>query len=209
MIVELAGLPGVGKSTIAKALTKNGWEVIQADSRSELLWYNLLFVLNHPIRFFLLLGYIFSHANSFSEWYLLFMNSFLHVNAKYIKAKKHEKAIIDQGYTQNIVSFFTKPADTRAINQYLNTVLKPDLVIFLTAPQEIRKKRLRQRGYGIRDRSGNISTEQWLQAADENISTARECLQESTWQWEIITTTGGEREVVRSVQKRINDKPSL
>ena len=209
MTVELVGLPGVGKSTIAKALTKNGWEIIQADSRSELLWYNLVFLLYHPIRFFLLLGYIFAHANSFSEWYLLFMNNFLHVNAKYIKAKKYEKAIIDQGYTQNIVSFFTKPADTQAINQYLNTVLKPDLVILLTAPQEIRKKRLRQRGYGVRDRSGDISTQQWLQAADKNLSTACECLQESTWQWEVTTTTGEEREVVRSVQKRINDKLSL
>jgi len=50
MIVELFGLTGSGKSTIAGALESEGYITVRINSRLELLYLNIKFFLRFPIR---------------------------------------------------------------------------------------------------------------------------------------------------------------
>ena len=141
MIIELCGLPGVGKSTISSKLKKKGFRIIKVIGRRELLKLNLIFLLKHPIKFIKLLFFIVFNATSLHVFYLLFMNCFLKVNAKYMKAQKKESiAIIDQGYWQNILSVFSRRIDNSLFKKYISCFLESDLTIMITCNEKKRKK---------------------------------------------------------------------
>jgi hypothetical protein len=151
MIIEFYGLPGTGKTATAKKLEQEtDFNIVKIKTKQELIFFNILFLLKHPIKFFVLLYFIIVNSVSLKEFYYKFMNAFLNCNAKYQKSKKYKKAIIDQGYFQGILSIFNKEIKNTSLNKYLNIILKPDILFIFEAPQVVRDKRILERGYYIR-----------------------------------------------------------
>jgi len=165
MIIELVGLPGAGKTTFAKQLCEDKKHtLVRINGRSELLYYNLLFLFAHPYSWCAQLVWLFRHKGKPSLWYTKFTNLFLVHNAKYMKARQFRRAIIDQGHHQNILSLFDEVVDEKIINAYLCILPKPDLLCFLLVDDETRATRLHSRGYDTRDEEDESYRRAWEKA---------------------------------------------
>ena len=165
MIIELVGLPGAGKTTFAKQLCEDKKHtLVRINGRSELLYYNLLFLFAHPYSWCAQLVWLFRHKGKPSLWYTKFTNLFLVHNAKYMKARQFRRAIIDQGHHQNILSLFDEVVDEKIINAYLRILPKPDLLCFLLVDDETRATRLHSRGYDTRDEEDESYRRAWEEA---------------------------------------------
>jgi len=152
MIIELCGLPGSGKTTIAKKIEQEtSYKIIKIENKKELLYYNFLFFLKYPVKFFSLFFYVCKNSESWKEFYLKLMNTFFHHNAKYQKALRFNRAIIDQGYFQNFLSVFNKAIDSKLFHKYLKLILHPDKLYIIKINPRERENRLERRGYDFRE----------------------------------------------------------
>ncbi len=179
MIIELYGLPATGKTTAAKKMaTEEGWVIVGIKSRAELLYYNLLFKIKHPVKFLGLFCYLL-RLNPFWRWrlfYLKFMNTFLGHNAKYMKARKHEKAIIDQGHWQNIISVPERKLSEHELVRYTKYFMRPDKLLVFYEDKETRTARMGERGYGARERFGEEYVKNWEEVTEYNDELLRRSL---------------------------------
>ncbi len=196
MIVELVGLPGSGKTTFARRLTESeGWVLVSIGGPTELLFYNALFLLHHPMKFLCGLRWLSSHRGHRQLWYLKFVNLFLVHNAKYMKAGRYSRAVIDQGHHQNIISLFDTRVTDALLDSYAQSLPKPDLLCFFRADDETRTKRLTGRGYGARGEFNEDYREAWEEARAlhfEHLYISRDSLPFAT---EEITPDDGEKKL--------------
>lgn len=169
MIIEFYGLPGAGKTTITQKLAaKSDFKIIKIRSKKELAWYNFLFLIGHPAKFFATLYYLVASSTGWPIFYYKFTNTFLHHNAKYQKALREKHAILDQGYFQNILSVFEKPVSVCSLARYSKFFLKPDKLIILNLPPDDVSGRIGGRGYTARERFGQEYFRRWLETIKEN-----------------------------------------
>lgn len=171
MFIELYGLPAAGKTTVAKKMAaEEGWEIVGITSRAELLYYNFLFKIKHPLRFLYLFYYLlrFNPPWRWRLFYMKFMNAFLVHNAKYMKAAKYEKAIVDQGHWQNIISVPERKLSEAELLVYAKHFMRPDKLMVFSADRETRAERMRERGYGARERFGEEYGGRWQEIIEEN-----------------------------------------
>ncbi len=155
MIVELVGLPGTGKSTLARRLADDGrFTLITVRGTKEILWRNLCSLIVHPIRWTRLLILTLRNLGPRTLWYEKFVNLFLVANAKYHKARSCEYALIDQGYFQNYLSLYESSQSREEYLSPLASIAQSDVVIFFDIPERERQARLSKRGYGTRERMG-------------------------------------------------------
>jgi len=152
MIIELTGLPASGKTTIAKELRNHfDYEPTKITSRGELIWRNMVFITKYPLVSIRTLFYIFSNPVNPTILYYKFMNAFIQKNARYEKAKKMYRAVIDEGFFQNIYAIFEKTLSEKEILAYCLAMPKPDLLIILTPSKKELGEREVQRGYIARE----------------------------------------------------------
>ena len=162
MIIELFGLPASGKTTLAKLLSgQRGLEIIKIRNRAELIWYNFLFLIYHPAKFFILLGWLVRYVGSGKLFYFKLMNFFFDINARYQKAKMKKNGILDQGYFQNLLSLFEQEPGEAIMKSYLKILPRPDVLIILDIPVIDREEYIRSRGYFSRERMPDSYREQW------------------------------------------------
>lgn len=169
MILELTGLPGSGKTTFAKKLSeKEDWRLITIRRRGELLYYNAWFLARHPVFFFRGLRWLFQNLGRRELWYTKFMNLFLVHNAKYMKASRYPRAIIDQGHHQNVISLFDEMLPPTELRAYLRCLPPPDALLFFVADEKVRDQRLSARGYGVREGISDDVRALWRGSSEEN-----------------------------------------
>ena len=147
MVIELFGLPGAGKTTLAQALKEKGYIIIKVENNFELIFYNILFILLHPYNSFVIFSYIFQSSEDWKRFYPKFTNAFLQCNARYQKSKFFKKALVDQGFFQNIITIFEKKINKDKMGRFLRSLPRLDLLIVVEADEDLRKLRLASRGY--------------------------------------------------------------
>ncbi|MCK5510806.1 AAA family ATPase [Candidatus Parcubacteria bacterium] len=169
MLIELYGLPGSGKTTFAREITKErGYKIIKIRSKRELFFYNLIFLFKYPYKFFVQLFYLAGNSDNLKIFYFKLMNTFLDYNAKYQKAKKFENAILDQGYFLNVFAIFENKQTCEKMEKYLSYLLKPDLLIILDIPFSVSMERTKNRGYFAREDFSNEYKIKWQEAMKKN-----------------------------------------
>lgn len=177
MIIELFGLPASGKTSLAHSLSVRGFRIIKIRSRSELIFYNILFFFRNPIRFFRLLFWVLINIGDRRLFYLKMTNAFFNDNAKYEKAARHPKAVLDQGYFQNILSLFEKEfGRKKLLLAYAKIIPKPDLLLILDLPRPERERRAAKRGFFAREKFGKHYIENWKITLERNYLLFKESL---------------------------------
>ncbi len=174
MIIELYGLPGSGKTTYAENLAREkGIEIIRIKKKTDLIFFNFLFLFMFPIKFFILFFYVLINSTNIKMFYYKFMNTFLHHNAKYIKAvffRRDTDVIIDQGHFQNIISVFEKNLSQKSLKKYLNFLPKKNNLVIFDIPQNIRFERLSKRDFVMRSDFNQSYRQKWFQVIEYNDS---------------------------------------
>lgn len=169
MLIELYGLPGAGKTTLAKKLVEEkGYVIIKVRKKSELFYYNLIFLFKHPYKFFTMLFFVVKHSNNCKIFYYKLMNAFLGYNAKYLKALKYKNVILDQCYFLNAFALFDARVSETEMKKYFNLILKPDLLLVLDIPFELSLERAKERGYFAREDFGEEYKKKWQNAIEKN-----------------------------------------
>jgi hypothetical protein len=187
MVIELAGVPGAGKTTFAKRLAKMmGWKRVRIDGNGELYWYNFLFLLRHPVNALRQMVWLLSYRGERRRWRTKFMNLYLVRNARWMKARRMNQAIIDQGHLQNIVSLFNEAMSPDVIGAYLSLLPKPDHALIFAIPPQIAEMHMKRRGYGVREELDASARQRWLAAAHVNVGIL----------WSIIRKAGVAAELI-------------
>lgn len=179
-VLECIGLPGAGKSYIAKRLSKErGLPHIEIAARRERLVRALRFACFHPF-FFSRLMRILVKENYRSPRLLKhkLTTVFLDVLAHEEKAEK-EWGIIETGFFQLLLSLFEHPIEPRDIASVLSWLRKrPATVCIIEAPTETRSRRMAERGRV--PRAGLIAREEaraaWFALLEHNFRILRDCV---------------------------------
>jgi len=202
MILELFGLPAVGKSSLARELAKiENIENVKIRSIPELFLYNFLFFIKNPLRFFVLLNFTLVNLRPKRLAYYKFVNTFLQHNAKYEKARKYEIGVIDQGHSQNFLSLFEHELSDEQIKLYYKILPKSDLLIVVEVSEKERQKRLAGRDYGVRRFIGEEYFHNWESVIKENFNKLREFLTND----KKALFIDGEDDLERNVRKIIKE----
>ncbi len=145
MIVELFGLPGVGKSTYARTRAEaSEYTQVKFSKKGAVIWWCVVAAIIHPLIFFKHLTWCLMHnAHPFYVW-----NFFCVRIAKYTKASLATGTVlIDEGLLQNVLSFPSEKMDVAGMRRFLATVPTAHTVIVLTVGDAERQRRVQQRPY--------------------------------------------------------------
>jgi len=190
MIVEFCGMPGGGKSTIAKRLaSEEGFEIIMIE-KGELGWLSLQVFLAHPLWYVRLLGHIFMHAKDLSTLRYKIANLLLQAGAKYEKAKGYPKAILDQGYFQSLISIAENPISRRTMESLVRALPRPDTLVFFDVGADSSNERIEGRDYIVRRKEGDEAFKRRLAVMRQNAETLKTCLSGSMARQGIISADG-------------------
>lgn len=203
MVIEFCGLPGVGKSTIARALEEYGFVRVRIRGKGELFWYNFLYLVTFPCAFFKMLFIVFKVGLQHARFYRFFMNVFLDTNARIYKAKKgNAHMIVDQGHIQALFSLSYHKLSHDEVGTFLKYLPLPDKVFVFEAPADIRIAHLTERGYGPRE--GEEKTEGWFQYMESNMKTITEYfLQKKLYAVQVISTDKPVAAIVEEIRTAV------
>jgi broad-specificity NMP kinase len=168
MVIEFCGLPGVGKSTTARALEAHGFVKVRIGGVGELFYQNILYAFRFPLAWVKMLVCVLRSGFAHGRLYPLFMNVFLHTNARIMKARRTKAhAIIDQGHLQALLSLSYHDLTSKEVIDFLRYLPRPDRVVVCVAPDDVRSERITVRGYGPRDNEKHA--EAWLAHITHNM----------------------------------------
>ncbi|PLX27397.1 hypothetical protein C0583_03735 [Candidatus Parcubacteria bacterium] len=202
MIIEFFGLPGSGKSSIARKVSENSeFKLIKIRSRTELIKFNILFFIKNPYKFIWLFLLIVKNSSGLFDFYYKFMNSFLDYNAKLEKASREEYAIIDQGYFQNVLAVYKREIDKSVLRQYLKEIKKPDFLIIVDLDKKKRQERIIERGHGVKNVYSDKESDRWTERAEKSYQFFKENIKDLYSNYLIIDSSDS----IEDTSKKIID----
>lgn len=164
MIVELVGLPGSGKTTIAEAMRARGVVSVSIPSRTQLLCGAVAFWSLRPVLALNLVWHIMTRAPQ-EVRYELFVNGYLGYAARYRKARLLSRmgapVVLDQGFFQLFISLEDLSA------AFSEAFPKPDFLVAVEAPTSVREERMARRGWAPRGESGLEKRLMWERNAEK------------------------------------------
>lgn len=163
MLIELFGLPGSGKTTLAETMRARGAILVPTPSRASLARDASLFWFSHPLLALRLLTTILQRAPH-SVRYALFINGFVGYAARSRRARALSRAgaiaVLDQGFFQLLISLDELPP------ALLKLFPRPDLLVAVTANVSVREERMALRGWAPREELGHEVRLAWQQNAE-------------------------------------------
>ncbi len=170
MIIELVGLPGGGKTTLAERLADRGALIVKPPKGFRLLFESFRFTLRKPVHFFRILTETMRIVPKHLR-YSLFVNLVLVHAAKQEIAfrwtQKGRTAVIDQGFFQNSLAAFREAPTDAALEAYLRILPTPDVLLNVCVSQEERERQLTVRGRRPRQEYGKEEMERFEKVAIE------------------------------------------
>ena len=171
MIIELYGLTRSGKTYLAKKLNKKGFELASYNSKFLKYANSFIFFVRNPI----ISSDLIHRLNKFSNSSVSLMNLrkriklriirnilLLATMASYNKAQSsNEDIILDEGFFQIIHTIYEEKSSKERINEIMNIIPKPDLLVIINSPKKIRMKRLMDKGYPRKDEFGEKYFKEW------------------------------------------------
>jgi adenylate kinase family enzyme len=148
MVIELFGLPGAGKSTLAKELSE---KLPLPVVRLSLFWRIIhwkMSVFQFPREAFSVVRFLFRHGRT--HLCSFFMNGCVDRYGRFAYARKHG-GILDEGPLQNVLSFPSRTLFEREMDAIVASLPHPDVLIHVSADQETRRNRQVSRGRITRD----------------------------------------------------------
>jgi deoxyadenosine/deoxycytidine kinase len=158
MVIELFGLPGAGKTTLAHALSQElNLPLVHLSLWSRLLFWKHFFLTN-PKKAFAGVQFFFRHVLTGKS--RLFLYGCVDRYARFQKAMK-DSGIVDEGPLQNLLSFPSRVLFQKEADDIVAMLPHPDVLIHVSAPKDIRLSRQKDRGRMARN-------EVWEVYAKEN-----------------------------------------
>lgn len=189
MIVEFCGVPGGGKSTLARVFTQQypDVELVTLDTLRRLpeLWHSLRFTLKHPL-IMLRLFRLASHSSMPGLfWYSLHLT--LRACAKYQKASlvTGRITLVDEGLVHLLCTLPARPLSAQTIKELLRSLMLADVVCVAETGNF---HRFHREGGATHPRAaqGEEQLRVWEQAVKVNTATvARELRAKGAYVWSI------------------------
>lgn len=134
MIVEFCGIPGGGKSTLARTYAERYPEStlfvgLEMKKRSPEVLYGALFFLRHPIVSFWLISFVLRYHMRGLFWYSLHMA--IRASAKYQKARGVRPSMLvflDEGLVHILCTISAYPLSKKDLRKWIERVLLVDVV---------------------------------------------------------------------------------
>lgn len=158
MIIELCGLPGVGKTTLTKKLEQAlNAEVVLLNKKGETLYYLLKGFLLHPRLYSAGLWWCLRHdSRLYFTW-----NFFCLRYAKLQKAydKRDEIVLLDEGIVQNLFSYSRHKHSADELGYFKAYAQTIDRLVCVTLTEEERQAQILKRDQGQTNRRRQASYE--------------------------------------------------
>lgn len=171
MIIELVGLPGSGKTTLAGKLGDRGAAVIRPPKGFRLLFESFRYFLRNPLRF-LRIATATARVTPARLRFTLLLNLVLVHAAKTEMAlnwsRKGRVAVIDQGFFQNLLAAFDQAPPEEELLAYARLLPRPDLLLVVSTTPEERERQLAERGRRPREEFGPKAAEALEAVAKES-----------------------------------------
>lgn len=193
MIIEFCGVPGGGKSTIAKgySATRDGVRLVTIDmyARMPEAVYVSLFFIKHPISFFWLFVFVVSHHVPELFWFSLHL--MIRGCAKYEKAtQKCGIQIIDEGLIHLLLTLSRRALTQEELSTWLSRVVLPDAVCF-AATGDFHRFHNNNAPLHPRVRQGAGQLLAWEKAVAGSVHSMREVLVRGNIPYTIISRKAG------------------
>ena len=159
MIIELAGLPGAGKTTLAQALAKETGLSVLTLSYFERVVFSVLFLILYPFASWRLWRLLVRGANGNKTLEdILIKNALLNAGAKHMRASIGG-GVIDQGLVQSLLAAL--PENKEEILKVSKALPPADLVVFCGISEELRHQRLSLRAVRTRASVSAEEADRW------------------------------------------------
>lgn len=173
MIVEFCGIPGGGKSTLARAYAERYPEsayLVHLEMKKRLpeFLYGTLFFLRHPIVFFWIINFVLHHHMRGLFWYSLHMA--IRASAKYQKAcgvGQSIRVFLDEGLVHMLCTIPARPLSMQELRKWTRRFLLVD-VVCVVDEGDFHRFHNSQATLHPRVRRGDSELKKWELAVKEN-----------------------------------------
>lgn len=179
MVIEFCGVPGGGKSTLARAFSAQHPEaaLIALDmyNKAPTAWYAGLYLLFHPVSFFSLIGYVKRHHAPGLFWYSLHL--MLRACAKWQKASSLRKrtVLIDEGLLHILAVLPAQAVSADELSRMLSRLPLPETVC-IAADGSFHRFHNSEAHKHPRVVQGSERLTAWEAAVHTNVATLHTCL---------------------------------
>ncbi len=170
MVLELVGMPGGGKSTLAHFLThESGIPTISPKGKAMLLLRSMWFIVFHPWLCIPLMLLVAKESSSMDEYWFKTLNLVIYPAAK----QTFQKGVIDQGFLQSIISIPERALSKEELAKLLNHLPHENTIILVSVSEEESTRRIKDRSYRVRDTQGEEVFQRKLTYMRANLETLK------------------------------------